>query len=135
LITEEHLWPGGFKQYINTFVNNDPEGTETLTDVKVFWINIVLVWIAFAVFGALAFVNLDFGLLLIVFSLINCSTHIRQAIVDRAMESRPRYGFDPDHSVDLVPGWFVTTHGLTHPVLWWVGTVMLSLAFISCSSA
>ena len=61
---------------------NTNQGTETLTDIKVFWINILLVWIAFAMFGALAFVNLGFRLFIIVFSLINCATHIRQAFID-----------------------------------------------------
>jgi len=123
--TEEHLWPGGFKSYINTFVNKDPEGIETLTDVKVFWINIVLVWIAFALFGALAFVNPGFGLLIIVFSLINCATHIRQAIVDNRWNPGLVMA-SIQFVVCFYAGWFVTTHGLAFPLFWWTGTVAVS---------
>ena len=124
--TEEHLWPGGFKQYINTYVNKDPEGTDTLTDIKVFWINIVRVWIAFAVFGALAFVNLGFGLLIIVFSLINCATHIRQAVIDRRWNPGLVMA-SIQFVLSIYAGWFVTTHGLVHPLLWWAGTVVVSV--------
>jgi len=59
--TEEHFWPGGFKKYINRVINKLPEGEEILTDQKVFWINIILVWIAFIIFGALSFINIGFG--------------------------------------------------------------------------
>ena len=46
--TEEHLWPGGFKDYVNRAVFSLPPREESLTDLKVFWINILLVWLAFA---------------------------------------------------------------------------------------
>jgi len=68
--TEEHYIPGGFKRYVNEKVNGLPEGKEALTDIKVFWINILTVWSAFIVFGALSFINLGFGLLIIIFSII-----------------------------------------------------------------
>jgi len=34
--SEEHLWPGGFKEYMNQIVYGLPDGQEKLTDVKVF---------------------------------------------------------------------------------------------------
>ena len=123
--TEEHLWPGGFKHYINTFVNKDPEGVETLTDIKVFWVNIILVWLAFVVFGALAFINIGFGLLIIVFSIINCATHIRQALLDRRWNPGLVMA-SLQFLISLYAAWFVTTHGLEHPALWWAAAVVVS---------
>ncbi|HZK55371.1 MAG TPA: hypothetical protein VFC84_14400 [Desulfosporosinus sp.] len=35
------------KRYVNTVVNKLPEGEKKLIDAKVFWINILLVWIVF----------------------------------------------------------------------------------------
>jgi len=78
--TEEHLWPGGFKRYFNAIVNKLPEGKEKLTDINVFWINILFVWAAFLIFGALSFQNIGFGLLIILFSIINCLMHVGMAL-------------------------------------------------------
>jgi len=75
---EEHFWPGGFKNYINTVVNKLPQGEEALTNEKVFWINIILVWLVFSLFGFLSFINIGFGLLIVIFSIMNCVTHIFQ---------------------------------------------------------
>jgi hypothetical protein len=124
--TEEHLWPGGFKNYVNTSINKDPEGVETLTDTKVFWINIVLVWILFTIFGALAFVNVNFGLVIIVFSIINCATHIVEGF--KSKHWNPGLVIASiQFLVSLYAAWFITTHGLTYPIVWWVGTIMFAV--------
>jgi hypothetical protein len=125
--TEEHLWPGGFKAYVNRFVNKDSEGTETLTDTKVFWINILLVWVAFAVFGPLVFVNVGFGLVIIVSSIVNCVTHIVEAI--RRKRWNPGLVVASIQFVLSVYGaWFLTSHGLTDPLWWWAGTIAFAAA-------
>ena len=124
--TEEHLCPGGFKKYINTFVNKDPEGVETLTDKKIFWINIILVWFAFAVFGILTTVNIGFGLLIIIFSLINCATHIRQGIMDRRWNPGLVMA-SIQFVISLYAAYFVSSHGLNHAVYWWIGSVLFSI--------
>ena len=51
--TEEHLWPGGFKNFINQVINKLPEGEETLTD-KRFLGKYSAGRVAFTVFGVLA---------------------------------------------------------------------------------
>ena len=123
--TEEHFWPGGFKNYVNHVINHLPEGQETLTDKKVFWINILLVWVAFILFGALALVNIGFGLLIIVFSIINCLTHIFQGI--RRREWNPGLVMASlQFVISIFAAYFVTVHGLSNPVPWWIGAVAAS---------
>jgi hypothetical protein len=124
--TEEHLWPGGFKHYINHVINNLPEGEETLTDTKVFWVNIILVWVAFTVFGAFSFVNIGFGLFIVVFSVINCLTHIFQAV--RHKEWNPGLVMASfQFAISTYAAYFVTTNGLANPVIWWIATVVASV--------
>ena len=119
--TEEHFWPGGFKNFINKL----PEGQETLTDIKVFWINILLVWLAFIVFGVLSLVNIGFGLLIIVFSIINCLTHIFQGI--RRKEWNPGLVMASlQFLISIYAAYFVTVNGLSNPVIWWIVTVVFS---------
>jgi hypothetical protein len=121
--TEEHFWPGGFKNYVNHVINHLPEGQETLTDKKVFWINILLVWVAFILFGTLALVNIGFGLLIIVFSIINCLTHIFQGI--RRREWNPGLVMASlQFVVSIFAAYYVTDHGLSNPVAWWAGAVV-----------
>jgi hypothetical protein len=123
--TEEHLWPGGFKKYVNRVINNLPEGEETLTDTKVFWINILLVWLAFFVFGALAFVNIGFGLFIIVFSIINCLTHIFQGV--RRKEWNPGLVMASlQFAISIYAAYFVTANGLYNPGIWWITAIVVS---------
>lgn len=125
--TEEHLWPGGFKDYMNHVVNHLPEGGESLTDAKVFWINILLVWFAFPVFAALAFWNIGFGLLIIVFSAINCLTHIGMAF--RKRQWNPGLVMASlQLLVSVYAAWFLTAHGFGNAAAWWAGAVVFSAA-------
>jgi hypothetical protein len=123
--TEEHFRPGGFKNYVNHIINKLPEGEETLTDIKVFWINILLVWVAFIIFGVLARVNIGFGLLIIVFSIMNCLTHIFQGIKRR--EWNPGLIMASlQFIISIYAAYFVTANGLSNPAAWWIGTVVFS---------
>lgn len=126
--TEEHLWPGGFKHYVNTVINKLPEGEEKLTDINVFWINILLVWVTFLMFGALSFLHIGFGLLLIIFSIINCLTHVGMAL--RKREWNPGLVMA---SIQLLlscyGAYFLTASGaIDHVVLWWVFATLFSIA-------
>ena len=123
--TEEHLWPGGFKDYINRNVNKDEAGAETLTDRKVFWINILLVWLAFAIFGALAFVNVGFGLVIIIFSIVNCLSHIVEGLKSRRWNPGLVMA-SLQFLVSIYAAWFLTTHGLENPLIWWPGALVFS---------
>ena len=123
--TEEHFWPGGFKKFVNHVINDLPEGEETLTDIQIFWINILLVWVAFIVFGLLALVNIGFGLLIIVFSIMNCLTHIVQGV--RLKKWNPGLVMASlQFVVSIFAAYFVTVNGLTNPTIWWIGTVVFS---------
>lgn len=126
--TEEHLWPGGFKRYVNTVVNKLPEGEEKLTDTKVFWINILLVWVAFLIFGALSFWNIGFGLLLIIFSIINCLTHVGMAL--RKKEWNPGLVMASlQLLLSFYGAYFLTAHGGIHNVVqWWILAIVFSAA-------
>ena len=124
--TEEHLWPGGFKNYMNRVVNKLPEGEEALTDNKIFWINILLVWVAFIVFGCLALINIGFGLLIILFSIFNCLTHIVQAFKQK--EWNPGLVMASlQLLISIFAAYFVTVNGLANPVWWWIGALLFSV--------
>jgi hypothetical protein len=125
--TEEHFRPGGFKQYINRIIFRLPEGEETLTDRKIFWINILLVWVAFLVFGILVLVDLGFGLFIIIFSIINCLTHITQGI-KRKQWNPGLVMASIQFIVSIYGAYFLTTHGLEHPLTWWIGAAAVSIA-------
>lgn len=85
-----------------------------------------MVWLAFAVFGTLSFINLGFGLLIIIFSIINGLTHIAEGI--------KRKSWNPGlvmASLQLVisifAAYYVTVHGLDNPIAWWIGTIIFSI--------
>jgi hypothetical protein len=123
--TEEHYWPGGFKNYMNKVVYKLPQGEETLTDEKVFWINILLVWLAFLIFGSLSFVNLGFGLLIIIFSIMNCLTHIVEGF--KLKEWNPGLVMASlQFIISIYAAYFLTMNGLTNRVYWWVGAIVFS---------
>lgn len=124
--TEEHLWPGGFKNYINRVINKLPQGEELLTDEKVFWINIILVWCSFLLFGCLSFINIGFGLLIVIFSLMNCLTHIVQGIKQK--ELNPGLVMASlQFTISIYAAYFITINSLSSQVYWWGGTVIFSI--------
>lgn len=124
---EEHYWPGGFKNYVNRVIYRLPEGEEKLTDKKVFWINIILVWFAFLLFGALTFYNLGFGLLIITFSILNCLTHIFQGV--KCKEWNPGFVMaSVQFLISLYAAYFISSHGLTNKAVWWIGAVIFAVA-------
>ena len=124
--TEEHLWPGGFKRYANTIAHSLQDGKETLSDIKIFWINILLVWFAFTIFGVLALYNIGFGLLIIVFSIINCITHIVEALKRRVWNPGLVMA-SIQFVVSLYAAYYVTANGLSYPLVWWVSCVVFSV--------
>jgi len=124
--TEEHFWPGGFKNYINRVINKLPEGQETLTDIKIFWVNILLGWFAFSFFGVLSLVNIGFGLLIIVFSILNCLTHIFQGISHKQWNPGLVMA-SLQFLISIYAAYFVTVNGLSDPVIWWIATVVFSV--------
>ncbi|WP_025329428.1 HXXEE domain-containing protein [Francisella tularensis] len=124
--TEEHYVPGGFKDFMNRTVMALPQGQEKLTDIKIFWINILMVWLAFAVFGALSFINLGFGLLIIIFSIINCITHIAESFKHKSWNPGLVMA-SIQFVISLFAAYYVTVHGLDNPIAWWLGTIIFSI--------
>ncbi len=123
--TEEHYIPGGFKQYMNERVLKDSR--TALTDRKIFWINILLVWAAFLIFGTLSVVNIGFGLGIVIFSIINCATHIAQAAKARCYNPGLVMS-SVQLLVSLYAAYFITAHGLGSPVAWWAGSIAVAAA-------
>ncbi len=125
--TEEHYIPGGFKNFVNRKILKLPENQESLTDIKIFWVNILLVWLAFAIFGALSFINIGFGLVLIAFSAINCFLHIIQVIHYRAWN--PGSFIASFQFIGCIyAGYFITkSDSLTNPISWWIGVIIFSV--------
>lgn len=124
--TEEHYVPGGFKKFMNQVVMNLPEGQEKLTDIKIFWINILMVWIAFAIFGVLSFVNLGFGLLIIIFSIMNCLTHIAEGVKRRAWNPGLIMA-TIQFIISIFAAYYITICGLNNPIKWWLSTIVFSI--------
>jgi Protein of unknown function with HXXEE motif len=92
---EEHLWPGGFKDFIDRtavsllrerFPNAKiPDHDFPLNDRVVFWINISFIWIAFPMFGVLAgTIDIRFGLFLPWTGIVNAALHIVAGLAQRA---------------------------------------------------
>jgi hypothetical protein len=124
--TEEHFWPGGFKNYVNKTIYSLPDGKENLTDAKIFWINIILVWVAFTIFGILSFFNIGFGLVIIIFSIINCLTHI--------IESLKRKRWNPGLVVaslqfilSIFAAYYITITMPNFILVWWIGALIFSI--------
>jgi len=51
---EEHAWPGGFQQYVNTHAFGVTGRDWPLDNAAVFWINVPLTWVLFPLGAALA---------------------------------------------------------------------------------
>lgn len=111
---------------MNRVVMNLPDGQEKLTDIKIFWINILMVWLAFAIFGILSFINLGFGLLIIIFSIMNCLTHIAEGIKRKAWNPglvMASFQF----IVSIFAAYYITISGLENPIKWWLSTIAFSI--------
>lgn len=78
---EEH-GAGGFKRFVNTQVFKAGD-REVLTDRKIFWINIPIIWVLFPLFSILSAINPVLGLWIPVFSVFNALSHIIMTVVKR----------------------------------------------------
>lgn len=81
---EEHAYPGGFQETINTQIFKVYNANVPLNPARVFWINSIIIWLMFPFFAVLGqTVNLQYGLFLPCLGLFNATTHIMEAIVKR----------------------------------------------------
>lgn len=75
--TEEHFWPGGFRDFVNQHIFKSFTPGQPLTDSAIFWINIPIIWVIFPFFAVLAQqVDLGYGAFLALFGAFNALLHI-----------------------------------------------------------
>ena len=124
----EHWWPGGFKDYVNKIQNG---GVEVLTDNAVLVINVVVVWVQFGIlaFLALATKNVGFGLVMIIFSIINCVSHIKVALERRTWN--PGLVVASIQFCLSIIGAVILTMAMNasvwEPVEWWFGSLLYAV--------
>ncbi len=123
---EEHLYPAGFKQFMNEVVYKRQPGDESLTDIKIFWINIGLVWIMFLILGSLVLWNIGFGLLIIIFSAANCLTHIGAGIKFKSYNPGLIMAII-QFLISIYAGYFLTVNGNFNVVPWWIGSMIFAI--------
>lgn len=78
--TEEYVFPGGFKRFINKDIFNFDTEEKPMDDNFIFAINIGFIWILLPVFGLLSKISLNFGLWIPYFTIIAGVAHIGLAI-------------------------------------------------------
>lgn len=81
---EEHAYPGGFKNYINTRVFKSAVADTPLNDASVFWINIPVIWGLFPLGAMLSQLsNIQYGIVLPIFGMFNATLHVITALLKR----------------------------------------------------
>jgi len=55
--TEEYIFPGGFGKFFNTKIFNLATEDKPLDENFIFYVNVILIWIALPVFGLLSTLN------------------------------------------------------------------------------
>ena len=83
--TEEYIFPGGFGKFFNTKIFNLATEDMPLDENFIFYVNVILIWIALPVFGLLSTLNYSFGLWLPYFSLFAGVAHIALALKARKL--------------------------------------------------
>ena len=78
--TEEYLIPGGFREFVNSRVFRMDIDGRPLNERNTFWINILFVWIAYPLLAAFSHWNLNVGVYLFYFTLLNGLSHVAAAI-------------------------------------------------------
>jgi len=85
--TEEYIFPGGFGKYFNTKIFNLETEDQPLDENFIFFVNIILIWIALPLFGLLSTVDYQFGLWIPYFSFFAGIAHIVLAIKAKKLYS------------------------------------------------
>ena len=78
--TEEYIFPGGFGKFFNTQIFKLDVEEGPLDQTRIFFINIIVVWIAMPLFGLLSIIDYQFGLWIPYFSFFAGIAHILLAI-------------------------------------------------------
>jgi len=78
--TEEYVFPGGFGNYFNKKIFKLETEEGPLDKNIIFYVNVLLIWIALPVFGLLAIIDYQYGLWIPYFSFFAGIAHIVLAI-------------------------------------------------------
>ena len=78
--TEEYVFPGGFGNYFNKKIFKLDTEEGPLDQNFIFYLNVILIWIALPVFGLLAIIDYQYGLWIPYFSFFAGIAHILLAI-------------------------------------------------------
>lgn len=78
---EEHAFPGKFKIFVNKEIFRASENVP-LSEKRVFWINIIAVWIVFPICAVLSqLINSCYGIYIVYFALLNGLSHIFVSLI------------------------------------------------------
>ncbi len=83
--TEEYIFPGGFAKFFNTKIFGLDTEDKPVDENFIFYVNVLLIWIALPAFGLLATKNYAFGLWIPYFSLFAGIAHIALGIKARVL--------------------------------------------------
>jgi hypothetical protein len=83
--TEEYIFPGGFGKFFNTKIFNLISEDKPLDENFIFYVNVILIWIALPLFGLLSTLNYSIGLWLPYFSFFAGVAHIALGIKARKL--------------------------------------------------
>lgn len=85
--TEEYIFPGGFGKYFNTRIFKLETENEPVDENFIFFVNIILIWIALPLFGLLSTLDYRLGLWIPYFSFFAGISHIVLAIKAKKLYS------------------------------------------------
>ncbi|MBT3337927.1 MAG: HXXEE domain-containing protein [Anaerolineae bacterium] len=84
---EEYIFPGGFGKYFNTKIFKLETEDAPLDENFIFFVNVILIWIALPLFGLLSTIDYRFGLWIPYFSFFAGVAHIALAIKAKKLYS------------------------------------------------
>lgn len=85
--TEEYIFPGGFGKYFNTRIFKLETEDKPMDENFIFFVNIILIWIALPLFGLLSTLDYRLGLWIPYFSFFAGISHIVLAIKAKKLYS------------------------------------------------
>ncbi len=83
--TEEYIFPGGFAKFFNTRIFGLETEDKPMDENFIFYVNVILIWIALPLAGLLATINYNFGLWIPYFSFFAGVAHIALGIKARQL--------------------------------------------------
>ncbi|MCP4142941.1 MAG: HXXEE domain-containing protein [Chloroflexi bacterium] len=85
--TEEYIFPGGFGKYFNTQIFKLDTEDKPMDENFIFFVNIILIWVALPIFGLLSTLDYRYGLWIPYFSFFAGIAHIALGIKAKKLYS------------------------------------------------